>query len=135
MCRILGQQSGLIRRFQAIKSRLDSSFFGNTNNTESNFQIHTSGVAKYVLLSDNKSHFLVSDPSAEYHSDIVTKLSNKMGKVLNCLGGGRIEVSANRIRVYGFSQIYGSPPDLIVQRILEENIRDKQIILMIGEGY
>jgi hypothetical protein len=100
-----------------------------------NLKIHESGIAKFVLLEGDDSIILVSDPQSEYHSDILLKYITKDGKFLKCLGGGRLDIKKDSIRVYGYSIAYGSPPSDIVNKILNENIRDKKIEMMIGVGY
>ena len=101
----------------------------------SDLRIHESGIAKFVVLEGDDSIILVSDPKSEYHSDILLKQSTEDGKIFKCLGGGRIDIKKNSIRVYGYSIAYGPPPTEIVDKILNENIRDKKIEMMIGVGY
>ncbi|MDP1817325.1 MAG: hypothetical protein Q8K92_22905 [Leadbetterella sp.] len=101
----------------------------------SNLHIHESGIAKFVVLEGDDSIILVSDPQSEYHSEILLKHCTEDGKFFKCLGGGRIDIKENSIRVYGYSIAYGPPPTDIVDKILNENIRDKKIEMMIGVGY
>jgi hypothetical protein len=106
-----------------------------TSKKTSNLKIHEKGIAKFVVLEGDDNIILVSDPKSEYHSDIFLKHSADNGKFFKCLGGGRIEILENSIRVYGYSIAYGPPPLEIVDKILNENIRDKKIEMMIGVGY
>lgn len=98
-------------------------------------QLHDYGLAKYVLLQTGDEVMLIADPKSEYHSDIVYQFKSKDGKNLKCLGGGRIDINEERIKVYGYSIAYGLPPVEMVSRILTENIKNKKIEILIGEGY
>lgn len=101
----------------------------------SKLKIHESGIAKFVLLEGEDNIILVSDPLSKYHSEILFKYRAEDGRRLKCLGGGRIDIKEDCIRVYGYSIAYGPPPPEIVDKILNENIRDKKIEVMIGVGY
>ena len=105
------------------------------NTKSSNLKIHESGIAKFVVLEVDDNIFLVSDPMSKFHSDILLKHNIEYGKIFKCLGGGRIDIKENSIRVYGYSVDYGTPPSEIVDKILNENIRGKRIEMMIGVGY
>lgn len=98
-------------------------------------QIHSSGLGKFVLLEDNKNLILVSDPSCEYHADIITKHKGLFNEEVTCLGGGRMDVDEKSIFVYGYSMQFGTPPEKIIQTILNNEISNKEIIIKIGHGY
>ena len=97
--------------------------------------LHEKGKAKFVVLEDFKSLILASDPTAEYHQEILIKVSKMHGRVFKCLGGGRIEVEGDSINVYGISLMYGQAPTDIVKRILESKIEHKNILIELGVGY
>lgn len=98
--------------------------------------IHTQGTGKFVLLQDLKNNELhiVSDPTLEYHADILDDFSHKTGTQYICLGGGRMTVTEDSIRCFGYSIGYGRPDSDTVEYILKQNI-DKKIIMEIGVGY
>ena len=97
--------------------------------------LHEKGKAKFVLLEDRKSLILASDPTVEFHQEILLKVSKKHGRVFKCLGGGRIDIEDNSINVYGQSLMYGQAPTDIVKHILESKIEDKNILIELGVGY
>jgi hypothetical protein len=105
------------------------------NKNISVIQLHDYGIAKYVLLQTDNEVMLIADPKSEYHSDIVMQFKSKDGKNLKCLGGGRIDINEERIKVYGYSIAYGLPPVEMVSKILTENLKNKKIEINIGEGY
>jgi hypothetical protein len=98
-------------------------------------KIHSSGLAKFVLLEDNTNLILVSDPSCEYHADIITKHRDLCDDDPTCLGGGRINVDDETILVYGYSIQFGQPPEKIIQTILNKEMTNKKILIKIGMGY
>lgn len=98
-------------------------------------KIHEIGIAKYVLLEGNGQYFLISDVTAKYHADIVQSYTKINRLKLKCLGGGRMNVCCNSIKVYGYSIEFGSPPPELVAKILDEIVKDKKIELKIGIGY
>jgi hypothetical protein len=98
--------------------------------------IHTQGTGKFVLLQDleNNEIHIVSSPILEYHADILDDFSYKTRKQYTCLGGGRMTVTEDSIRCFGYSIGYGRPDSDTVEEILKQNT-NKKIIMEIGVGY
>ena len=85
------------------------------------------GVFKYVLMrmSDGlgRSRLMVwGDIQASYHMQVYQKaavMTKKAGMTLEPLGGGRIERSKDKIKVYGYSVAFGAAPHEISKRLIK----------------
>jgi len=98
--------------------------------------LHERGFSKFVLLSDQDGNLILStNPSAEFHEEIVRGESRKSDKLLRCLGGGRLEISDDEIYTYGYSVDFGKPPADLIEQILTENANGKTVRVEIGKGY
>ena len=99
-------------------------------------KLHQLGRAKFVLLRDeDKNYILRSDKNVELHKEIVAKHRSEINKKVDCLGGGRIEITEDEIYAYGLSQDFGVPNNDLVQLILLENSNGKSVKVEMGVGY
>ena len=75
--------------------------------------IYDAGVTqKYILIQAGADLLVRGNASCEYHADIFAHFQKDIqkeypGLELKVLGGGRITVTENTIRVHGYSMAYG----------------------------
>jgi hypothetical protein len=99
-------------------------------------KLHAQGIAKFVLLKDEECNFIIrSDVRAELHKEILAMERGENDKGVQCLGGGRIEINGNNLRAYGYSVDFGMANNDLVELILTEKVKDKNILCEMGSGY
>lgn len=91
---------------------------------------------KYVVVAVNEGNELLlrGDPDAEWHKDIVKKITDSGVKIADVKGGGRVflDTTDQRIYIYDRSSNYGEVPfklvrDLLLKQFKEYSIESKPL--------
>ena len=95
------------------------------------FKIPKLGRAKFVIVKDGEDFIFLADGAVEYHEQII--IAADLYKK-ECLGGGRLNISEEKIRAYDSSFKYGAPPQSLVETMLKEYIGDSPVELVVEMG-
>jgi len=105
-----------------------------------------SGRYKFVLAEINKGneskYVFVAGPG-EYHADIARNFRQELkeqGANLRYVnGGGRVQISEDKIHAFGYSGSYGKCPQDVVEGLLKEYVSNErpntELKVEIGVGY
>ncbi len=107
-------------------------------------ELPTLGTYKFIVakVSDgtNTKDVLVGSPKYGSHADIASAYKRNLPDGVQVgypSGGGRIEVTDKTIYAYGYSIDYGKAPQELVQKLLEDYAKNKNLEVKVemGTGY
>jgi len=100
-------------------------------------KIDEEGVYKYIQIkltdpaADNASKIIVRGFGfAEYHADILDEEQGgleALGLKVRCIGGGRIQKTANSVTVYGYSIGFGRPDHSVACDAIKKSYPDLKV--------
>jgi hypothetical protein len=112
--------------------------------------LHEEGKAKFVLLiprskdeefllklgnGEFNDYFIVSNPTASLHREIIVGFEKEKKELFICLGGGYIRVSDTEILAFGTSKDYQTANRKIVSKILMEHVTTKIVKVEMDVDY